>query len=210
MFQRRWRPTRACSRRRQDNAWSLECSYAACPRRLKTPTCAVCGSWRSTRASPPTASAKKNCASTCSTSRTTSRCLPAHSRSGCAASRSSTSGRSGGSGRRLRVLRVRVGGSQARTPPARRVQRGRSAAHPGLPPSAPLPCLPGHDLHVRFAPARMAGRAGSCTASRPAMASTPQVPRSLHLPRRHQQPAHPESGEWPDRHTGRRVAWSGM
>jgi len=37
-----------------------------------------------------------------------------------------------------------------------------------------------------------------------------QVPRSLHLPRRHQQPAHPESGGWPDRHTGRRVAWSGM
>jgi len=25
----------------------------------------------------------------------------------------------------------------------------------------------------------------------------PQVPRSLHLPRRHQQPAHPESGGWP-------------
>ena len=24
-----------------------------------------------------------------------------------------------------------------------------------------------------------------------------QVPRSLHLPRRHQQPAHPESGGWP-------------
>jgi len=37
-----------------------------------------------------------------------------------------------------------------------------------------------------------------------------QVPRSLHLPRRHEQPAHPESGGWPDRHTGRRVAWSGM
>jgi len=29
------------------------------------------------------------------------------------------------------------------------------------------------------------------------MASTPQMPRSLHLPRRHQQPAHPESGGWP-------------